>query len=221
MKKPEFITFTGIDDRTDLEKASMLARVFPIEWGILFSPSNKDARYPSAQTIKEIEHIYGRKSVHLCGTASRDFANFKELPEEIESILNSIDRIQVNGAKGLTFTSYKHLEIILQCKEFGTGTVSQLFDISGGKGKVPDSIPSPQTTKMVGYAGGMGPETALNYLSKINCKNPIWIDMESRVRSNGWFDLNKVQKVCELVYCNPHKVMYEQSSKENNQRSAR
>ena len=41
MRKPEFITFTGIDDRTDLVLADFLANRYPIEWGILFSQTNK------------------------------------------------------------------------------------------------------------------------------------------------------------------------------------
>ena len=48
-KQPSFITFSGIDDRTDLVRAKELSSRFPIEFGLLFSESNKDSRYPSKQ----------------------------------------------------------------------------------------------------------------------------------------------------------------------------
>jgi len=38
-KLPEFITFTGLDDKTDLKHADYLAQIYPIEWGILSSPN--------------------------------------------------------------------------------------------------------------------------------------------------------------------------------------
>lgn len=49
--QPEFVTFTGIDDRTDLTAADELARQYPIEWGVLFTQSNRDARFPCAQAV--------------------------------------------------------------------------------------------------------------------------------------------------------------------------
>ncbi len=41
MRKPEFITLTGLDDRTDLDAAIALSEKYPIEWGVLFSPSQQ------------------------------------------------------------------------------------------------------------------------------------------------------------------------------------
>ena len=36
--KPHFLTFTGIDADTDLDRVHDLSRRYPLEWGVLFSP---------------------------------------------------------------------------------------------------------------------------------------------------------------------------------------
>ena len=76
----------------------------------------------------------------------------------------------------------------------------ELFDLSGGTGSFPEKVPELVEGKLVGYAGGMGPENVLLYLSKIKGQGGFWIDMETKVRTDGWFDLNKVEEVCRLVY---------------------
>lgn len=83
-----------------------------------------------------------------------------------------------------------------------------LFDVSGGAGVVPDEWPTPQF--MVtdedyayhGYAGGLGPKNVTEELKRIesvagNCR--IWIDMETRIRSqsDSQFDLEKCRSVLE------------------------
>jgi hypothetical protein len=201
-RKPEFITFTGLDDRTDLIRANDLANRFPIEWGLLFSKTNKDARYPSKQTIEEAMNIAGKKSIHLCGRAARDFSETARLPKELTALKNRIDRLQVNGVSGFSFIGrFGPIDLILQCSQFDDLTYHfQLFDISGGRGIVPEEIPQAPENKLVGFAGGMGPDTVESYLNRINRLHPYWIDMETKVRTNGWFDLDLVEQVCLKVY---------------------
>ena len=202
---PEFITFTGIDDRTDLAKADSLASQFPIEWGILFSVNNKDARYPCSQAIFEMLTITGKKSAHLCGRISRD-VQAGVIPKHVP--LGAFDRVQVNGQR----VKMDHLRdlkaqygvsIILQSVEdqFLSGEFQQLFDRSGGEGIFPEAVPVlPGDGALVGYAGGIGPDSVKDYLERISGTGDFWIDMEGRVRTNGWFDLDKVARVCEQVY---------------------
>lgn len=204
-RKPEFITFTGIDDRTDLQVADALSTQYPIEWGVLFSANNRDARFPCSQAVSEILSISGKKAAHLCGQLSRDAQAgiIKEIP------LDSFDRVQINGFK-VDHTHFDEIEaqygveVIHQVRAegFDLGCKAlQLFDCSGGEGALPHSVPQlPGVGKLVGYAGGIGPESVHYYLSMIQGDGAFWIDMEGRVRSNGWFDLSKVQQVCELVY---------------------
>lgn len=77
-----------------------------------------------------------------------------------------------------------------------------LFDTSGGRGKLPDSIPShPGYT--VGYSGGINPENVVEYIQRIpglEEDSKYWIDMESGVRTNNWLDLNKCEEVCKKIW---------------------
>jgi hypothetical protein len=95
-----------------------------------------------------------------------------------------------------------------------------LFDVSGGAGILPDDWPTP--TRWVsrpgnggiwayqGYAGGLGPENLaeqipliLEAASEAEGIQPgrIWIDMETRVRSENdrQFDLAKVRRCLEIA----------------------
>lgn len=92
--------------------------------------------------------------------------------------------------------------------------VSLLLDESKGTGKLCESFPPPPSQYPVGYAGGIGPTTIRGVVQSIEgalakcseVKKPVWIDMESSLRSNcdgnDIFDVNKcyqcIATVCEL-----------------------
>lgn len=203
---PAFITFTGIDDRTDLTRADNLARIYPVEWGVLFSSSNRDARYPCMQAVKEILSITGRKAAHLCGKMARQVGH-AAVPPDVP--IAFFDRVQINGnfADDQAFWHVKNsygIDVVRQVRgeRFDRECpFLQLFDRSGGEGVRPDQVPElPGDHMFVGYAGGMGPDSVLEYLEQIEGAGRFWIDMESNVRTNGWFDLDKVERVCELVF---------------------
>ena len=207
MLKPEFITFTGIDDRTDLERADKLASRYPIEWGVLMSEHARDARFPSNQTISELADIAGKKSAHLCGDYASIISICGTFPDPFK--LGRFDRVQVNGRRSLTnslieLAKKSKYDFIFQTKRTAFTTGSQfleLFDCSAGHGRFPDRVPVlPGPDSLVGYSGGMGPDTVIDYLKMIHGEGRFWIDMEWRVRSNGWFDLDLVEKVCQQVY---------------------
>lgn len=116
---------------------------------------------------------------------------------------------QIDGAGG-----NKHLESILRLNdEHNVGKVDAvpLFDISGGEGVLPGSWPHPRYTvdlslgsKFIshGYAGGLGPHNLAEQLPLIieaagDCD--IWIDMETHVRTNEKFDLDKVEQCLKIV----------------------
>lgn len=216
--KPAFITFTGVDDRANLHRMDQIASWFPVEWGILFSPGNRDARYPCHQAVKEILAVGGRKAAHLCGGHARDLAECGYLNHLCSDYkgkdaipLAAFGRAQLNGVDlprvhfGKISAQYV-IDVILQSRtpEFPDDPrCSFLYDASGGTGMFPESVPARVTGRMVGYAGGMGPDTVLDYLRLIEAaggEGDFWIDMEGRVRTNGWFDLVKVERVCERVF---------------------
>lgn len=80
--------------------------------------------------------------------------------------------------------------------------VSPLFDLSGGAGIVPEEWPSPSPMiRYHGYAGGLGPENLRDELERIGRAagdRRIWIDMETRVRTDEVLDLEKVRRVLEI-----------------------
>lgn len=205
MKHPEFITFTGIDDRTDLTRADKLAGRYDIEWGVLFSANNRDARFPCQQAVDEIQDIFGPKSAHLCGKLSRDVQSGEFSGIWFDKA--KFWRMQINGGKVHVgnfdaLRQWANVKIITQTRgdSFSACDSHELFDRSGGNGEMPQSIPRTCEHKMVGFAGGMGPDTVMDYINMIEGDGRFWIDMEGRVRTNGWLDLDKVEAVCQAVF---------------------
>jgi hypothetical protein len=77
--------------------------------------------------------------------------------------------------------------------------VSYLLDASGGRGiDTPIDIFDDDPNIHVGYAGGMNPDNVgdkLRQLIEHRSYAEFWIDMESGVRTDDVFDLDKVEKV--------------------------
>jgi phosphoribosylanthranilate isomerase len=80
--------------------------------------------------------------------------------------------------------------------------IQVLFDTSGGNGVSPSVWPKPSTL-YCGYAGGIGPDNLKEVLQQISQVVPedrhIWIDMESGVRTDNEFDIEKVKQVLEMT----------------------
>jgi hypothetical protein len=168
-------------------------------------------------------------STHVCGKWVKDLLvgeiNWLDLP----SCLEISERVQINTHAELHTSTAKMLnklseirysnypkEYIFQwdginqhfafaARAFGIKT-SVLFDKSGGAGLLPAEWESPVGSFMCGYAGGLGPDNITEQLNKISDVvfdfwTPIWIDMETKVRTNddSALDLDKVRRVLEAV----------------------
>lgn len=99
---------------------------------------------------------------------------------------------------------------MLAAQENGVDNCVSLFDVSGGAGILPDHWPNPwqmsdpEHFAYHGYAGGLGPdnlEVQIPRIFEASKGARIWIDMETRVRSNGdqQFDLAKVRRCLEIA----------------------
>jgi hypothetical protein len=84
--------------------------------------------------------------------------------------------------------------------------VSMLFDESKGTGVLATSWPTPPLQYQIGYAGGIGPNNIDHVLQQVLLVakgRTVWIDMESRLRSNkndhDVFDLDKCYQVILAV----------------------
>lgn len=98
--------------------------------------------------------------------------------------------------------------IDVDCDFFRKNRIYPLIDASGGRGICPDAWPAPYPCEdksqwiHVGYAGGLSPDNLQDQLGKIEQvagDHPIWIDMESGIRTGDNFDLKKCVLVLQTV----------------------
>lgn len=204
MRKPEFVTFTGADDQTDLDEMVALSRAYPIEWGVLFSVKRQglDPRYPAHP--RRFAGLRLRLAAHLCGLYARQVIEGQVglLPD-----LRAFERVQVNhpapdAERIAEFQQSIGRQCIAQTRGAfpPSGRIEWLFDASGGRGVAPTSWPpQPLDNGRAGYAGGIGPGNVRAVLAEIDAAR-FWIDMESGVRTGDRFDLEKCRRVCEAVF---------------------
>lgn len=209
MIEPNYITFTGADDRTDPASMVDLAKDYPVEWGILFSGSRQgmEPRYPSLPDRLVLHRGYPLTafSAHLCGGHARNV--MMGIPPMVPISLSFFSRVQINHRnpvpERVAATSMLVGRGICQTRDplqFPTdSSVDWLYDCSGGNGTLAEEWPV-HPGRLVGYAGGITPENVKDVLTAIGATGPYWIDMESGVRTDDWFDLAKCRKVCEAVY---------------------
>jgi len=206
MNQPRFITFTGVDANTDIGRCREIAMRWPVEWGCLIGGKLGNNRYPSLDVIIEAsKHL--RTALHVC----RDHAAMANMGHYPETYYRH-KRLQVNMATkqydvpGLNDWAFENrMPTILQTRgEFPAyvegSWIQYLFDKSGGRGTLAETMPAAPSDKLVGYAGGMNPDNVAGVVSTIRARN-FWIDMETGVRDeNDWLDLDKVVAVCKAVY---------------------
>ena len=218
------VTITGADNNTHPADMQKLSDKYPfVEWGILFSKSSagKD-RYPSREKIEQFEHLNVNLSAHFCGEYSRNVV----LKGDIAEISHHFrfKRVQLNFnfqntvpelplLRRVMYT-YPNREFILQYNQSNVPAINSflntpprnvalLYDASGGRGTEIRTF-SPSFAQPTGYAGGITPdnvESICQTLSKMSNpgESPIWIDMESGVRTDNELDMDKVKKVLEIT----------------------
>ena len=223
------ITFTGIDARTDLQELQDIQLRYPIaEFGVLTSHHwhENGNRYLNPQFLHALTGRELNLALHVCGSMASEAAVgcWRVINKHTEGCLELglFQRIQLNVANrndvpsALCCTPDLKTEVIIQQQPGYDGfyknsmntssvlkSISMLIDGSGGQGiDAPISI-YPSAYK-IGYAGGINPDNVadkLTYLFENVHNGEFWIDMESGVRTDDWFDLEKVRQVLEI--CEP------------------
>jgi hypothetical protein len=220
------VTITGADDSVTPKDLETLSAEFPfVEWGILFSPKRQGGPlFPTADWVRSLDTVDGLKlCAHLCGSVMR--ATLEGHPDwwlEWGLLTPMFRRVQLNFhaepqesidiARLRKFTQH---ELIYQCDGINDELVMKivreiggapLFDKSGGAGVLPkDGWPAAWSGIYCGYAGGLGPDNVVEQLKLIEAEVPadgrIWIDMERRVRTDDYHDLDlaKVRSVLKQV----------------------
>jgi hypothetical protein len=220
MISPQFVTFTGLDSKTDLARVQALSKRYPVEWGILFGGKigyQLNKRYPGDQTVIAALNADIRLSAHLCGR----FARYAMNPdaENADDILPRINawrtakaafrRVQVNAVDYdipalERFQSLMNLPLIMQTRGNAfpepLDGLTYLHDPSGGRGIEPPSRPRQMAAMpLVGYAGGIGPENVREVIASLDA-HAYYIDMETKIRTDDWLDLDRCETVCQQVW---------------------
>lgn len=203
-----------------------------VEWGILLSKSSEGSiRYPSYAWLLKLFYLWEHSnssiqlSGHICGQWVRDICRGHwSFLVDCEDIHPMFSRLQLNFhaqvhdlnkkafLKGfdnpqLYFKQYIFQmdninNLILNLAQADDVDAVPLFDLSGGRGILPDTWPT--ATGYAGYSGGLSIDNIKEALPAIEVAangNLAWIDIETHIRSNNRaiFDLNKVRTFLELV----------------------
>ena len=214
------VTFTGVDDNTNIEDLICLTKKYPfVEFGVLVSKNNSNTgtvnRYPNLTILKRLKNKGLDLSCHICGSIARDIVqknDWSELEKLLGKDIDIFNRFQLNVSgvhkfsKDISFR--KNKDFIIQLKEDlslydyykDLPNVYGFQDNSGGLGKFEDNWMN--SDKYFGYAGGLSAENIEKVIEDllIVSDDDFWIDMESSVRTNDWFDIKKceeVLKICE------------------------
>lgn len=228
------VTFTGADDHTEPAALADVATRHPwVEFGVLVSEYQQGTgRYPS-RAWRERFYCSGvpshQRALHLCGRAVDQFiAGTDALCREIDQVqrvqLNfTVDRFPPATLVALPriFQEWHQfapdIEFILQLNQTNAilpaliasphaKNLSFLVDSSGGRGIAPRTWPAPVPGYPTAYAGGIGPDRLRETLKGLSAVTPrTAIDMESSLRTEDRFDLDKVQAVIGqlLANCTP------------------
>ena len=161
-------------------------------------------------------------SLHICGRAAHDaaYGDWLEIDHLTYGNLKLFNRFQLNVAERqdnppyVKTAPYNWQQMIIQQRnvnELGLlkatlrsypfhESFAVLLDASGGRG-IDTPIEVLKGQVMAGYAGGINPDNVadkLSYLLQQENKGDFWIDMESGVRTDDWFDIEKVSRVLAI-----------------------
>lgn len=222
------VTFTGVDKWTSTTHLQELWNKNQyIEWGFLYSARamGVEKRYPSKKEILDFcKYANMNKSLHLCGSVVRNIMEFGKFDTDINYLIPFMNRVQLNFnlnrnkldiIKFFAALDNYHTPFILQVNDNNKTFIDSivpfvdrdkfhyLFDASGGVGIEIEEIPQPIPGKICGWAGGLNPENLESKLNQLEKELPkdlgIWIDMETGVRTDDFFDLSKVEKCTEII----------------------
>lgn len=169
------------------------------------------------------QNIHSMRSLHLCGSV---IDRYLKQESDVISLCEGATRIQLNlninnyseseyeklaDNIGFIVNNYGHHIILQQNKtkekfmKVFMGKVnfalSLLYDSSGGFGREITSVLPPNPLYDTGYAGGINPDNVKRIIDLVESNNPhnikYYIDMESGVRENNLFSINKCRQVIQ------------------------
>jgi len=225
----KILTMTGIDAKTDPKWIATAIKSLirstgysAVEFGILRSPKvDQSPRYPGREAIKRLLSCGypGDFAFHLCGRYARmvHALEWAELCDIID--FSQVGRVQVNSMECdekailtlMRFSIHINRPVIMQWRDYVfpcvPAQIHLLQDRSGGQGIAETQWSTPNALSIkakgkIGYAGGLGPDNVANALRAISTAasgRPFWIDCESSLRTDDWFDTAKAEAMIEAV----------------------
>lgn len=188
--------------------------------------SENGNRYLRPDIIRGLRDRGLNLSLHLCGSAAHDAAmgEWEKINDFLFDSLDIFKRVQLNVSSRKDNPEYCRLplvfgqELIIQqyaelepqlyentLKKWKKGncpcieTISTLLDSSGGRG-ISTPLKVWVSNGKIGYAGGFNPDNVgekLSFLMSHVTQGTFWIDMESGIRTDDWFDTEKVYQVLQ------------------------
>ena len=212
------VTFSGIDQWTRPKELQALHAQYPFVEFVYLMTENRSAgnRYPAPVFLKSYSRLNLPMAVHLCGKLAHDIVktgDWSTVNGILGPSMSLFSRIQLNIAKTKHFSRElvfpEDKQIIIQLHP-GTEELFACYkhlpnvqgfqDNSGGRGEFCNEWRTPETP-FFGYAGGLGPENVVEAVQAISavCESDFWIDMETNIRTNDKFDVEKCRRVCEAL----------------------
>ena len=202
------ITFTGIDERTNIKMLRDIQKEYPfVEWGVLVSYNWKKNgnRYPNPKFLDRLRGKDLNLSLHCCGRAAHYGAlgRWNRINEDLlNGNLDLFQRAQLNVANREFNPPHVSCrfdplgEVIIQqrsAEDMGLykttvekapnkyHNFSVLLDASGGRGiNTPIGIPTGLEDAKIGFAGGINPD---------NVKKKLQYLLENPNVGDFWIDM--------------------------------
>lgn len=198
-----------------------------VEWGILVASSTghrfPSLDWIKALVEKNVKRdVRMNLSLHICGMRLREIMAGRSTLLDTYTGFAAFQRCQLNFhgdrcgdvgeqiLRAFCFMEPWEPQIIFQFDRVNESLinaagrrfpVAALFDESHGAGQLPEEWRQSLPDYPCGYAGGLGPQNVAAELSRIIPKTypaqGFWIDMETRLYTDGKFDLGKCRSVLE------------------------
>ena len=223
------ITFTGIDQFTDLDRLWDIHKIYPFaQFGVLTSVSfgRRGFEYPRPSIFKDLYYrqLHERIpiSLNVCGIMALSLATGKN--EDLYEIvgapyLSAFDRLQLNHDSAHELETPCFIlencqipqpygeDIVPMFNNVFYSTPCSFYDdshILAGKDFVIKAKPW-MKDRNVGFSGDISEHNINDVISKLESDpnlDRFWLNIETSLRTHDKFDLRKVERICQMVYDN-------------------
>lgn len=244
LKLISFVGIDTKTDLKSIEEINSHDFNFELEFGVLHSEKQISNRYPGYDFCNKFltQCKEYNTSLHLCGQEAIE--KYLSKDHDMMKLCSNAGRIQLNmnirkvdnyeglSTKLIDMMNNENHSIILQVNESKkvftevmlekmpshlNNKLSLLYDASGGFGKALSVIEPVFENNFTGYAGGINPDNVKDIVELIdnNSNKKYYIDMESGIRDDDWFSIEKCKRIIMKLDTQIAKIMKAQMEKES------